>query len=35
MVCLYIIPLISPMSWHGVTRRIGEYVKILPCRMKY
>jgi hypothetical protein len=35
LVCMSIQALVSPMSWHGVTRRLGEYVKSLPCRAKY
>ena len=27
--------LLGSMSWHEATRRIGEHVKVLPCRMKY
>jgi hypothetical protein len=35
LVCMSIEQLVSSMSWHGATKRLGEYVKFLPCRVKY
>jgi hypothetical protein len=35
LVCMSIEPLVNYMSWHGATKRLGEYVKFLPCRVKH